>query len=220
MEYKCNICNKIYTSYQSLWNHNKKFHSDDNKLLSTNNKFLSTNINQISTNLKTYDCKYCNKSYNIIQSRWKHEQKCKDKNNLLLNIKAETELEKVKLQVVKEEKEILKLKLKLENSNKIDNITLKKLNKKLLERNNLIKNSTVNSHNQIQNNIVNNNFRLIGFGKEEVVELLTNKEKKLIMNAKYSCLEKLVETVHCGKYNQFKNIIITNIITITKWKMG
>jgi hypothetical protein len=47
--------------------------------------------------------------------------------------------------------------------------------------------------------------------KEEVVELLTNKEKKLIMNAKYGCLEKLVETVHCGKYNQFKNIIITNM---------
>jgi hypothetical protein len=47
--------------------------------------------------------------------------------------------------------------------------------------------------------------------KEEVVELLTNKEKKLIINAKYGCLEKLVETVHCGKYNQFKNIIITNM---------
>jgi hypothetical protein len=31
------------------------------------------------------------------------------------------------------------------------------------------------------------------------------------MNAKYGCLEKLVETIHCGKYNQFKNIIITNM---------
>ena len=112
--------------------------------------------------------------------------------------------------MLKEEKEILKLKIKLEKSNKIDNITLKKLNKKLLERRNLIKNSTVNSHNNIQNNIVNN-FQLVGFGKEEVVELLTNKEKKSIINAKYGCLEKLVETIHCGKYNQFKNIIITNM---------
>ena len=25
-EYKCNICNKLYKSYQSLWNHNNKFH--------------------------------------------------------------------------------------------------------------------------------------------------------------------------------------------------
>lgn len=24
---KCNICNKRYSSYKSLWNHNKKFHT-------------------------------------------------------------------------------------------------------------------------------------------------------------------------------------------------
>jgi len=27
MEYRCNICNKTYSSYQSLWIHNKKFHN-------------------------------------------------------------------------------------------------------------------------------------------------------------------------------------------------
>jgi hypothetical protein len=27
MEYKCKNCNKEYKSYQSLWNHNKKFHN-------------------------------------------------------------------------------------------------------------------------------------------------------------------------------------------------
>jgi hypothetical protein len=31
------------------------------------------------------------------------------------------------------------------------------------------------------------------------------------MNAKYSSLEKLINIVHCGDYNQFKNIIITNM---------
>jgi len=112
------------------------------------------------------------------------------------------------LLIKKEEATILKLKLKLQNSDKIDNITLRKLNKKLIERNNLIKNSfnTVNNNQQIINN-----FQLIGFGKEEVFETLTKKDKKLIMNAKYSCLEKMVEIVHCGKYDQFKNIIITNM---------
>jgi hypothetical protein len=30
MEYKCKICNKDYKSYQSLWNHNKKFHNGVN----------------------------------------------------------------------------------------------------------------------------------------------------------------------------------------------
>ena len=27
-EFKCNICNKFYASYKSLWDHNKKFHKN------------------------------------------------------------------------------------------------------------------------------------------------------------------------------------------------
>jgi len=26
MEFPCKVCNKDYSSYKSLWNHNKKFH--------------------------------------------------------------------------------------------------------------------------------------------------------------------------------------------------
>jgi len=81
----------------------------------------------------------------------------------------------------------------------------------LLERNNRIKNSTVNTNsNNVQNNIVNN-YQIVGFGKENIHELLTNQEKLMILNSKFGSLEKLIETVHCGKYNQFKNIIVTNI---------
>jgi len=213
IEYRCLICDKNYKTYQTLWKHNKKFHNNNN---CNSIPIVSESIPIVSIiNIDKNTCKICNKKYSSPQNRWKHEQKCKNNNKIFTNeidkLNAENKQKELSLLLLKEEKEILKLKLKLEKSNKIDNITLKKLNKKLLERNNLIKNSTVNSHNQIQNNIVNNNFQLIGFGKEEVVELLTNKEKKLIMNAKYGCLEKLVETVHCGKYNQFKNIIITNM---------
>ena len=220
IEYRCLICDKNYKTYQTLWKHNKKFHNNNNcnsiPIVSESIPIVSESIPIVSIiNIDKNTCKICNKKYSSPQNRWKHEQKCKNNNKIFTNeidkLNAENKQKELSLLLLKEEKEILKLKLKLEKSNKIDNITLKKLNKKLLERNNLIKNSTVNSHNQIQNNIVNNNFQLIGFGKEEVVELLTNKEKKLIMNAKYGCLEKLVETVHCGKYNQFKNIIITNM---------
>jgi hypothetical protein len=28
-ELKCIICNKLYVSYKSLWNHNKKFHKTE-----------------------------------------------------------------------------------------------------------------------------------------------------------------------------------------------
>jgi hypothetical protein len=208
--YRCNICNKNYSSKSSLCNHNKRFH---NNIKSDKVPKYSDKVLKCSDKVpKHYNCRLCNKNFINVKTRWSHEQKCKNNTNSEIEkINAESKLKEIELKIIKEEKEILKLKIKLEKSSKIDNITLKKLNKKLLERNNLIKNSTVNSHNnQVQNNIVNN-YQLVGFGKEEVVELLTNKEKKLIINAKYGCLEKLVETIHCGKYNQFKNIIITNM---------
>jgi hypothetical protein len=69
--YSCDICNKSYSSYQSLWIHNKKFHvskviqnvSNDNPNVS--NKLL---------------CKYCKKKFSTTQNKWKHENKvCKVK---------------------------------------------------------------------------------------------------------------------------------------------
>ncbi len=205
MDNICIICNKEYKTYNSLWNHTKKYHNDH----VNNNK-------EIIDNKKKYNCKYCNKLFTYKQSRSHHENKyCKSKNQLdinenkkqIENNKMKLENDKIKLEILKKEENIIKLKLKLENSNKIENITLKKLNKKLLERNNIIKNNNINFNVQ---NIVNN-IQLVGFGKEEVIEMLTLKEKKLIMNSRYKCLEKLIEIIHCGKYNQFKNIIITNM---------
>jgi hypothetical protein len=37
--FKCNICNKNYTSYKSLWNHNKNLH---NIPVNTNNNMVNT----------------------------------------------------------------------------------------------------------------------------------------------------------------------------------
>ena len=39
-------------------------------------------------------------------------------------------------------------------------------------------------------------IQLVGFGKEDIIDLLTIQEKKQIMNAKYYCLEKLVELIY------------------------
>ena len=86
MQYICNYCNKNYSSYQSLWIHNKKFH----------------NPNQTESNISQYNCKYCCNKYSNRQNKWKHEQICKEKNIQLCNIKEETKLEKIKLKVVKE----------------------------------------------------------------------------------------------------------------------
>ena len=206
--YKCNLCNKNYSSYQSLWNHNNNFHNND-----------KTNINN-----KSLTCDLCNKLFKTRSSKSIHKKKCLNKNNnqieVLKEITKQRELDikekeldikqkelEIKLQLIEEEKELLKLKIESDNYN---NLTIKKLNKKLKEKYNLIKNSTINSHNNTQN-IYNNTIQLIGLGKEEVIEVLTMNEKKQIINARYGCLEKLIQIIHCGKYNQFKNIILTNM---------
>ena len=231
-DYKCKDCNKGYTSYQSYWNHNKRFHSTNCTVKSENNTIASVNGTKTNDNLKKYNCRYCSKIYDKKSSRWSHEQKCKE-NNAEINkenakleiikeetkkIDAETRQKEVELQLKKQEEKILRLKIKLEKSNISDNVTVKQINKMLMDRKNLIKNShnNINSNNtqnnNIQNNnVVNNTFQLVGFGKEDIIDLLTMQEKKQIMNAKFCCLEKLVEIIHCGKYDQFKNIIITNM---------
>jgi hypothetical protein len=230
----CNICNKYYASQSSLCNHNKKFHQNNinnnkNKqnIVTESNGLLSKSNGKITDSNGTLNCKYCNKIFKSKQNKYEHQKKvCEpkflSKENIELeqikleNEKLDKENKQKELEIIlkKEEAKILQLKLKLQQADKVDNITLNKLNKMLLKHNNRIKNSTVNSHNtqniqNIQN--VNNNFQLVGFGKEEITELLTNNEKKLIMNSKYGCLEKLIEIVHCGKYNQFKNVILTNM---------
>jgi hypothetical protein len=67
-KYNCKICNKLYKTYQSFWNHNKKFHS----------------------NTKKYKCKFCNKEYIIQQSHSKHEKKCEIKENEINKLKINT----------------------------------------------------------------------------------------------------------------------------------
>ena len=213
-EYRCDICNKYYASKSSLCNHNKKFHiinsfDGNGKVTDCNGKITESNgkVMVIVNNIHSNCCKYCNKLFKSKQNKYEHQKKvCEPK----YNKKYQEEIQKKDLEIKlkKSEAKILELKLKLEQSLKPDNMTLKQINRKLIERNNLIKNSTINSNN-VQNNIVNN-YQLIGFGKEEIMDTLSKNDMKVIMNSKYKCLEKLIEIVHCGKYDQFKNIIITN----------
>ena len=87
MEYICNNCNKQYSSYQSLWIHNKKYHSDiivnsNSKVTQLYNKSNPiTNIESTENNVNNYSCKYCSKKFKYKQGKWKHEQKCFVKND-------------------------------------------------------------------------------------------------------------------------------------------
>ena len=87
MEYKCKICKKLYKSYQSLWNHNNRYHI-------TNENKMQTLINFSANKMTTFEktkldntkddcvCKYCNKILSHRNSRWRHEKICTKKINI------------------------------------------------------------------------------------------------------------------------------------------
>ena len=161
--YYCNICNKNYKTYKTLWEHNKKFHTINVKNVNDNVKKYEENVKTNVKNVKkSLICNYCNKLFNTRAAKSIHKKTCYKNNTNPINsaleiIKEENkkldtenknkELEllvaKEKKEILKHEENILKLKLKLEKSEMIDNVTLRQLNKKLMERNNLIKKSMV-----------------------------------------------------------------------------
>ena len=194
MSFDCKVCNKKYKSYQSLWNHNKKFHVNPiNTVIQSNPIVIQSNPDVI----QKFNCKYCKNAYSNRQNKWKHEQKCKHK-------KDENEQKQIELELKKKDAEILQLKLKLQKQ--VDYVTFKKLNKMLVKHNNSVTN--------VQNiNITNNNFQIMEFDKnisKEILETLTLNEKRIIIGSKRNCFSKQVEIVHCGRYDKFKSFIITN----------
>ncbi len=81
MEYRCNTCNRVYSSYQSLWNHNRIKHSSQTANITQN----TTNVTQNTTKLnKNSLCIYCNKYFSRNDSLKRHQLKCckKSEDNL------------------------------------------------------------------------------------------------------------------------------------------
>ncbi len=138
----CNICNKEYKSYQSIWNHNNKFHN--NKVYNVNdnvnnvNILVNNNVNNVNdinninntTNCKYYNCSKCNKKFNHRQGKHQHEKNCKE----IINNTEDINLEVIKLQQIKElnkQKEIEVEQIKELNKQKEIEIKKKKLELKI-----------------------------------------------------------------------------------------
>ena len=160
MTYLCEICNKKYITNSGFWKHNNKYHNNiqnnNNQVLSSNNQVLSSNNQVLSINnqvlsSKKYKCRYCDKSYDILQSRWFHEQKCKikdDENNDKLKIE-NNKLRALCAQVETFWSQKYEIKLLKNNSNKITT--------------NNNQNITTNNNNSNNNNTINN-INIIKFG--------------------------------------------------------
>jgi hypothetical protein len=178
MDYKCLICKKDYSSYQSLWIHNKKFHnhsiqqktSDDYRLTSGDCHGKSP------SSLSDLTCKYCNKTFTRKNNLNYHiKNKCKEKERKIME-------EKIYI------KEIEKLKLEID---KLKHKDSKKSTKNVI--NNYI-NSNVNSNNN--NNMNSNNNLSICNPGDENINSLTTSEKKMIMTEGMNSIISLVENLN------------------------
>ena len=207
-KFKCDLCKNSYSSIFSLSNHKRLYHPDNQD---------PDRAKNFEDDL--YHCRYCeNKSYLTHRSRWKHEQTCKPKDKTVDQVLEENERikqenEKIKAERIEErdafKTKIIKLQDKLIKTNRLTDKSFKALNKILMERSYYMNQSqNTNSLNTINSN---NTLQICNIGSEDILNVLTEQQKKQIMNAKFKSLDKLVEITHCGEYNQFKNIIITNL---------
>ena len=200
MENMCTLCDKTFANNKGFMKHKRNIHGI----------FCIDKDRRKDEEKDCYLCKYCKKEYVKVKSRWVHEKKCKieneKENDRLLVLKEENDKLKNELlqNEMKHQQQIIKLQQKIISSNRLDNKTFKAVNKILMD------NSYNNSNNTV-NNINNITYQMLAIGNEDLVNVLTMEQKKHIMDSRLGSLEKLVEIAHCGEYNQFKNIIITNL---------
>ena len=204
--FKCNICSKLYSSYKSLWNHNKKFHKND---VTGNVTNVTGNVTDVTGNvtenvtgnvtenvtgntiIKLNICKYCNKEFKNRQNKWEHQNKYCKKNKKDNNKIAKLEKENIKI------KNTLNQLLKM---CKIHPKTLQKINNQLVNSNNSINNGTIN------------NVNIVKFGTEDLNKILTQSEILKILNRKMCSLEESIKMIHFNDLRpEFKNIYITNL---------
>ena len=198
-DYECKKCIKKYASYNNLWIHNKKYHTEGKNIISK------------STN---YVCNYCKRTFSTKYTTKRHELICDYKTsqniaeipNNISNIDQILEVRNKELEIINARNKELELKITLENllmeKCKMHPKTFSALNKILIN----------NSINTNSNNTVNNHYyNIVGFGYENLVDVLTLNEKKQIMKSRFSCLEEIIKIAHCSNYKQFNNIIITNL---------
>ena len=212
MEYNCIKCNKKYASYKSLWFHNKKYNNIERQY-DVNKSDIPVNVSSIETSMLEnnndlkYSCSKCKKQFKFRQGKWAHEKICKEnileKKNEIEEMKEK--IEKSNLETQKQlddyKKEIEMLKNSLQKALKIHPKTLNKIN------------------NQLNNSGTINNITIIQLGHENLSDVLSEKQKKYILDRQAMSINHLVDLIHVsGKYKKFKNVYITNLQSTFAYK--
>ena len=169
----CKLCNKIYSSYQSLWAHNKKFHKQ--------NIITPQTLN--GKEIKIIICELCNKQFNTRQAKCMHKKKCKknkinelenskqqiyqhieqnSKQQIYQQIEQNIEKNKQKIQIIKDDIKNIEtisfdkqlINIIVEKDKKIQELNIILKNELKNESKNLIlENTTTEPHSIILNNI-------------------------------------------------------------------
>jgi hypothetical protein len=206
--YRCNICNKYYKTRQSLWNHNNRYHNNDDNHISSNvthnEDFLKKCTSKVPHNeaKNKMSCIRCKKEFSRKDNLKRHEKTCKKDISQDQNEMINLLIEQLKEQKEQNE-EMKKTIMELINKNcKVHPKTLQKINKQL---------NLNGDHNTINNGTINNTYNIIALGHENLTDVFSRKEKMAILKYRYCSLPQLVEYTHFNdKYPQFKNILITN----------
>jgi len=199
----CNYCNKTYSSYKSLWNHNKKFHKSSVTPMSTQ---CQPNVNPMSTHCQPcvnpkYKCIKCNIIFTTRQSKSRHllkscNNKLKEEYNVSNKLQEENSI------IKKENQELHKKMNELLKLCKIHPKTLQKINKQLINTGTI--NNTINN--------TNNTINIVKFGSEDLNKVFSQSEILKVLNRKMQSLEESIKTIHFNDSRpEFKNIYITNL---------
>jgi len=214
----CTICEKNYSSRQSLSRHKKTFHTnvviESTKIPQNGGKMakISTKIPQnsdiIHQNTTKNLCKYCKKTFSRSDSLNRHLKICKEKDNI---DDMKNEYETLKKELLKLIKKRCKIHPKtLEKMCRDNNITI---DNSIINNQKTINNNQKTINNNQTNNITNN-VQILSFGYEgdAIHETLTKKEKINILKSGRGSLLQLVKHVHFNDdLPQFKNFAITNL---------
>ena len=176
---------KNYASYQSLWNHNKKFHKDKN---CNNKKICVDNIIFVKkADFNLLQCYYCNKEFSNTSNKSRHIKICKE---IYLNIQL-IETDKYKCDIcnkgfncktsIYRHREVCK---ETEELSKTTNIVI---------NNNITNNNITNN-----NNIVINNITINKLGEENIDSINKNDILNLF-DKEFLSIIKFIELIYFNK---------------------
>ena len=189
-KYRCELCNKSYSSRQNLWKHNTKFHKTETLANTSETSKITSSLPQNTSTSLQNSCKYCNKIYSRKDNLNRHMKTCKSKNIVSIKLKEKDE----------QIQELKSMVTNLLKSCKIHPKTLQKINNQINNNNNNTNNGTIN------NNVI------MKFGNVNINEVLSNKQIMSILHKPFVSVEECVKMIHFNdKLPQYNNIYITNM---------